>query len=88
MVYFHDRHCSSADADVCILTFKTLRKGLTNGSSRAGKQLTPFHLLTAPPCSVRGAVANEVIPHGVTHSPVETGVDLMQRRQNQSIKKW
>lgn len=68
-----------------ILTLKALKAVLTNGSGGARGKLTPFNLFTALPCSVRGAVTGEVIPHGVTHSPVETGVDLMERKQVKSI---
>lgn len=63
-----------------------MRAGLTDSSGRAGRQLTPFHLLTALPCSVGGAVTDEIVPHGVTHSPVETGVDLMKRKQPELVK--
>lgn len=63
------------------LTLKALKAGLTNSRGRAGRQLTPFHLLAALPCSVGGAVTDEIVPHGITHSPVETGVDLMKRKQ-------
>lgn len=87
MMYFQDMHYAWLEPVIRLLTFKTLREGLTHCSSWAGRQLAPFHLLTAPPCSVGGAVANEIIPHGVTHSPVKTGVHLMQRRQYQLIIK-
>lgn len=63
------------------LTLKALKHGLTHSSGWAGRQPTPFHLLAAPPCGIGGAVTDEVVPHGVTHSPVETGVDLVRRKQ-------
>lgn len=65
-----------------LLTLKALKHGLTHSSGWAGRQLTPFHLLAAPPCGIGGAITDEVVPHGVTHSPVEAGVDLMRRKQH------
>jgi len=53
---------------------------LTNSRVGAGRPLTPLHLLAALPCSVGGAVTDEIVPHGVTHSSIETGVDLMERK--------
>lgn len=67
------------------LTLKALRAGLTNSCGGAGRQLAPFHLLAALPCRVRGAVAEEVVPHGVTHTAVEAGVDLMKTKWPRAI---
>lgn len=61
------------------LTFKALGVRVTRGIGWAGRQLTPFHLLAAPPGSVWGAVTDEIVPHGITQPSVEAGVDLTRR---------
>lgn len=74
---FSDRSGAAALQDLRILTPKALRVWLTNCSSRTRGELTPFHLLTALPCSVGRAVADKIVPHGVTHSTIETRIDLL-----------
>lgn len=76
-----DRNSPTTCPYLSTLTFKALWAVLANSSGRAGRQLTPFHLLTTLACSVGGAVTDEVIPHGVTYSRVETGVDLRERNK-------
>lgn len=63
------------------LTLEAPRGLLACGGGGTGRQLTPFHLLTALPCRVGGAVTGEVIPHGVAHAAIETGVNLQERKK-------
>lgn len=62
-----------------VLTVESLSVCETPCSNRTWGKLTPLQLLTAPPCCVRRATAGEIIPHGVTHTAIQTG-DYLQNK--------
>lgn len=68
-------HCC-ADTKAHTLTVKALTVCLTYGSGWTWRQLTPSDFLTALPCCVGWTAAGEFIPHGVTHTAIQTRIVL------------
>lgn len=62
-----------------LLTVESLSVCETPRRNRARGKLTPLQLLTAPPCCVWRATAGEIVPHGVTHTAIQTGVHLQNK---------